>query len=252
MSGTMVFGYDVETASQNTVGFLAGATELHEKFGVPWTIYLTGQTVEKCAHAIRECMQSPLLTVAQHTYSHVLLKSVYMTPGDGKPVHGAFPSFFKEGGSLDQIREEIARAQDCYQGSAAGGLPWSDRSLGLLPGTGGSARHSAGPARQRDPVGAHQRARLPRLPADSLFRAAILLRRPGIPRDPGAGNPGLPGPFLLGTVRRSLPRRDLPGLSVRHGRGDGAGTAGSGTCAVTITGLRASTILRKSAGGLPT
>ena len=111
MSGTMVFGYDVETASQNTVGFLEGATEMHEKHGVPWTIYLTGQTVEKCTDAIRRCMESPLVTVAQHTYSHVLLKSVYMTPGDGKPVHGAEPNFFKEGGSLDQIREEISKAQ---------------------------------------------------------------------------------------------------------------------------------------------
>ena len=111
MNGTMVFGYDIETASENTVGFLEGATEMHEKHGVPWTIYLTGQTVEQCTDAIRKCMQSPLVTVAQHTYSHVLLKSVYMTPGDGKPVHGAEPNFFKEGGSLDQIREEISKAQ---------------------------------------------------------------------------------------------------------------------------------------------
>ena len=111
MNGTMVFGYDIETASENTVGFLEGATEMHEKHGVPWTIYLTGQTVEQCTDAIRKCMRSPLVTVAQHTYSHVLLKSVYMTPGDGKPVHGAEPNFFKEGGSLDQIREEISKAQ---------------------------------------------------------------------------------------------------------------------------------------------
>ena len=111
MNGTMVFGYDIETASENTVGFLEGATEMHEKHGVPWTIYLTGQTVEQCTDAIRKCMQSPLVTVAQHTYSHVLLKSVYMTPGDGKPVHGAEPNFFKEGGSLDQIRQEISKAQ---------------------------------------------------------------------------------------------------------------------------------------------
>ena len=111
MNGTMVFGYDIETASENTVGFLEGATEMHEKHGVPWTIYLTGQTVEQCTDAIRKCMRSPLVTVAQHTYSHVLLKSVYMTPGDGKPVHGAEPNFFKEGGSLDQIRQEISKAQ---------------------------------------------------------------------------------------------------------------------------------------------
>ena len=107
----MLFGYDVEMASQDSVGFLEGAAELHERFGVPWTIYLTGETVEQCTDAIRTCMQSPLVTVAQHTYSHVLLKSVYMTPGDGRPVHGAAPNFFKAGGTLEQIAAEVARAQ---------------------------------------------------------------------------------------------------------------------------------------------
>ena len=111
MSGTLVFGYDVEMASQDSVGFLDGAGEVHERFGVPWTIYLTGETVEKCTDAIRACMRSPLVTVAQHTYSHVLLKSVYMTPGDGRPVHGAAPNFFKAGGTLEQIGAEISNAQ---------------------------------------------------------------------------------------------------------------------------------------------
>ncbi len=79
----MLFGYDVEMASQDSVGFLEGAAELHERFGVPWTIYLTGETVERCTDAIRTCMHSPLVTVAQHTYSHVLLKSYPTGPWAG-------------------------------------------------------------------------------------------------------------------------------------------------------------------------
>ncbi len=112
MSGTIICGYDVESASDSTVGFLRGAEILHNELNVRWTIYLTGQTVEKCGDEIRKMAGNPLLTIAQHTYSHMLLKSVYMTPNDGKPVHGSQPNFFKKGGSLQEIREEITKTQN--------------------------------------------------------------------------------------------------------------------------------------------
>jgi len=111
MSGTIVLGYDIESASENTMGFLEGAVILHDKFKVPWTIYLTGVTVEKYGDDIRKVVPNPLLTVGQHTYSHMLLKSIYMKPGDGKPIHGAQPNFFRQGGALDEIRREIERTQ---------------------------------------------------------------------------------------------------------------------------------------------
>ena len=111
MSGTIICGYDVETASDNTIGFLEGAEELHDRLGVPWTIYLTGKTLEKHSEKISRMVDNPLLTIAQHTYSHVLLKSIYMRPGDGKPVHNAYPNFFNKGGSLPEIREEIEKTQ---------------------------------------------------------------------------------------------------------------------------------------------
>jgi hypothetical protein len=111
MSGTIIFGYDVETASESTSGFLEGASALHDKYKVPWSIYLTGMTVEGRTEAITRLVSNPLLTIGQHTYSHLLLKSVYMTPGDGKPIHDAFPNYFKKGGSLSEIREEIQKTQ---------------------------------------------------------------------------------------------------------------------------------------------
>jgi peptidoglycan/xylan/chitin deacetylase (PgdA/CDA1 family) len=129
MKPTIILGYDVETASKHSGGFLAGAEELHDKHDVPWTIYLTGLTVEKCAEAIRQVIGNPRLTVCQHTYSHVLLKSIYMTPGDGRPVHGSCPNYFGEGGSLEKIREEVSRTQELIRdmlGVEARGLtgPW--------------------------------------------------------------------------------------------------------------------------------
>ena len=113
MSGKVILGYDVETASDNTAGFLAGARRLHREHGVPWTIYLTGRTAEACTDTILEVMEgeADLLTVGQHTYNHVLFKSVFMTPGDGKPVHDGFPNFFKEGGTPEQLRQEVASTQ---------------------------------------------------------------------------------------------------------------------------------------------
>jgi peptidoglycan/xylan/chitin deacetylase (PgdA/CDA1 family) len=111
MSGTVLLGYDVETASDSTGGFLEGAAILHDKHDVPWAIYVTGTTVEKCTDAIRSVRDNELLTICQHTYDHMLLKNVYMMPGDGKPVHGQSPNAFIRGGTLEQIREQIGKTQ---------------------------------------------------------------------------------------------------------------------------------------------
>ena len=112
MNGTIICGYDIETASDSTLGFMKGAAALHTELEVPWTAYLTGQTVEACGAEIRKMVDDPLLTVGQHTYSHVLLKSIYMKPGDGKPVHGVCPNYFRKGGTLSEIREELGKTQD--------------------------------------------------------------------------------------------------------------------------------------------
>ena len=84
MPGTLLVCYDVESNSECTDGLLKGAGRMHEDVGVPWTIFLTGQTIEGRAAACRKAAGNPLLALAQHTYSHKLLKTVYMQPGDGR------------------------------------------------------------------------------------------------------------------------------------------------------------------------
>jgi len=140
MSGTILLGYDVESASENTDGFLAGAEILHDKYEVPWTIYLTGQTVETRTEAVLKVRDNPLLTICQHTYSHMLMKSIHMQPGDGKPVHGQSPNFFLKGGTLEEVRDEITKTQGIVRdllGIECRGLtgPWNYyRGLSCDPG----------------------------------------------------------------------------------------------------------------------
>lgn len=77
MTGTVLMVYDVEMASKSTRDFLEGAQELHQKYDVPWTIYLAGQTVEARAEDIKCVTDDPLLTIAQHTYNHAAHTFVY-------------------------------------------------------------------------------------------------------------------------------------------------------------------------------
>ena len=109
--GSIVFGYDVESASDATGGFLQGAQKLHRKHDVPWAIYLTGQTLLSRVEDVRAGRDDPLLSIGQHTFNHILLKSIYMRPDDGKPIHGHSPNFFHQGGTLERIQEEIKSTQ---------------------------------------------------------------------------------------------------------------------------------------------
>jgi peptidoglycan/xylan/chitin deacetylase (PgdA/CDA1 family) len=113
MSGTILVCYDVETASESTDGFLAGAAIMHRELGIPATIFLTGKTIEARTPACAAAEREPLFTIGQHTYNHVLLKSVFMQPGDGKPCHGK-DNFVIEGGTYEQLTEEVNQTQELY------------------------------------------------------------------------------------------------------------------------------------------
>ena len=65
MSGTIIMGYDVESVSESTLGFLSGAQEFHKSFGLPWTIYLTDKTVEVCIDGICLFVRSCCLRLAR-------------------------------------------------------------------------------------------------------------------------------------------------------------------------------------------
>lgn len=87
MPGTMLIGYDVEwrsTEGDVTEQFLTTAQALHQRLNVPTTFFIVGQTLERCVPNFQAVMDDPLIDLQQHTYSHQLLKTVYID--DGKSI----------------------------------------------------------------------------------------------------------------------------------------------------------------------
>ncbi len=105
-NGTFLIGYDVESGNVDvTRPFLRRVLEIHEATGVPATFFLCGRTVALNRDELRPFARHPLFDLQQHTYNHVLLKSVCIED----PDEGV--RFFK-GGTLDQIRDEVRRTSD--------------------------------------------------------------------------------------------------------------------------------------------
>ncbi len=103
MAGTLLIGYDVESPEPEiTRTFLRKAVTLHEAMEVPATLFVVGRTLEANQDAFRAVAGHPLFDLQQHTYSHVLLKTVCMEHDDKVELH--------RGGTLEQIREEVRRA----------------------------------------------------------------------------------------------------------------------------------------------
>jgi hypothetical protein len=101
--GTFLIGYDVESADPGvTRPFLRRLQAIHEATAVPATLFLCGRTVERNLDALRPLAGHPLFDFQQHTYNHVLLKSVCIED----PNQGL--RFFR-GGTLEQIRDEVHR-----------------------------------------------------------------------------------------------------------------------------------------------
>jgi peptidoglycan/xylan/chitin deacetylase (PgdA/CDA1 family) len=101
MSGTMLIGYDVEWRGEGEVTgrFLKRATALHNELGVPATLFVVGQTLEQCIPQFQAVVEDPLFDLQQHTYSHQLLKTVYID--DGKSIR------IMRGVGLEEIRREV-------------------------------------------------------------------------------------------------------------------------------------------------
>lgn len=101
---TLLIGYDVECAGepQVTRAFLERARIVHSELEAPCTLFVLGQVVEQCADDIMPLRDTGLFDLQQHTYSHVLLKTVCMDDGEGMKVVRA--------GTVEQVEEEIERA----------------------------------------------------------------------------------------------------------------------------------------------
>ncbi|MBV7327161.1 polysaccharide deacetylase family protein [Chloroflexi bacterium TSY] len=104
MPGTMLIGYDVEWRSEEggiTEHFLTTAQALHSRLNVPTTFFIVGQTLERCVPHFQAIRDDPLIDLQQHTYSHQLLKTVYMDDGKSiRVVRGVTP---------DETRDEVRK-----------------------------------------------------------------------------------------------------------------------------------------------
>jgi peptidoglycan/xylan/chitin deacetylase (PgdA/CDA1 family) len=109
--GTFLIGYDVEYNGTEdvTVSFLERAAAVHNEVGVPATLFIVGRTLKRWISQFRAIATDPLFDLQQHTYSHQLLKTVYID--DGKTVR------VQRGVSLEQIREEVRKTTDLFRQS---------------------------------------------------------------------------------------------------------------------------------------
>lgn len=120
---TLLFGYDVEHANPAvTASFLTTMRTVHRDLQAPASLFLVGSLVERNAADLQGFAADPLFDLQQHTYSHVLLKTVCMVNEDGTQI--------KRGGSLEQIDEELGRANEVIRrllGVRCSGItgPWN-------------------------------------------------------------------------------------------------------------------------------
>jgi peptidoglycan/xylan/chitin deacetylase (PgdA/CDA1 family) len=101
--GTMLIGYDVEWLGEGDVTprFLEQARSLHNQLGVPATLFVVGQTLERWVPQFQSIADDPLFDIQQHTYSHQLLKTVYIEDGQSVRV--------VRGVSVEETREEVRK-----------------------------------------------------------------------------------------------------------------------------------------------
>ena len=106
MKGIMLIGYDVEArgAEDVTPRFLEQARILHNRLGVPATLFVVGQTLEQWVPEFQAIAADPLFDLQQHTYSHQLLKTVHID--DGKSIRVV------RGVSLEETRHEVRKTSE--------------------------------------------------------------------------------------------------------------------------------------------
>ena len=101
--GTLLIGYDVEWRGEGDVTprFLEQVRSLHDRLGLPATLFVVGQTLERWVPQFQAISGDPLFDIQQHTYSHQLLKTVYIE--DGRSVRVV------RGVTLEETREEVRK-----------------------------------------------------------------------------------------------------------------------------------------------
>jgi peptidoglycan/xylan/chitin deacetylase (PgdA/CDA1 family) len=115
MAGTIIFGIDVESASEHSAGFARYGRALFEELQTPVTWYLTGKTLERYPQVFRDIEGRSLVELQAHTYSHILLKTVLMKIPEGLCIHDSRDWHFVPGGSIQEIDEDLDKCQRVFE-----------------------------------------------------------------------------------------------------------------------------------------
>jgi peptidoglycan/xylan/chitin deacetylase (PgdA/CDA1 family) len=118
--GTVLIGYDTETgavpeASKHPINTFRKSIEairrIHVKLEAPATIFIVGKTLSAGAKYLKPLLDHPdLFDFQQHTYSHILLKTVVVEDKENS-VYARRPSErYVEGADLKVIRKEVRAA----------------------------------------------------------------------------------------------------------------------------------------------
>ncbi len=104
--GTLLVGYDVEKTTE-CAAFLERMADIHEEMNAPCTVFALGTCLLAEPDAFEAAAENPLIDMAQHTWSHIPLKTVVIEDGQSVEVI--------RGGSLEQIRDEVSRASQAIE-----------------------------------------------------------------------------------------------------------------------------------------
>jgi peptidoglycan/xylan/chitin deacetylase (PgdA/CDA1 family) len=106
---TLCVGYDVESGNPKTTRlFLDALARVHGSRGVPCTLFIRGQTLEKNARQIKKLVGNPLFDLQQHTYSHLIFKRIEADTGKAHEVYG-------KDESIEAIKKDVERANALFQ-----------------------------------------------------------------------------------------------------------------------------------------
>ena len=107
----LLIGYDVETQhrSDTTVKFLELAPRIHDEYGTPCTFFVLGKTLIYHLNEFKRVKEkySHLIDFQQHTFSHILFKTLVIEYRDNKLIKGAHP---KEIEAEVRITSELLKA----------------------------------------------------------------------------------------------------------------------------------------------
>lgn len=118
--GSLLIGYDVEDQTQ-CKQFLNTLSRVHNDLQTPCTVFALGTCVEALPDVFAQLADNPLVDIGQHTWSHVLLKTVVVEEeGKTEVIASASPSVIEE----ETLRAAAIIENVCGQPCTGLSGPW--------------------------------------------------------------------------------------------------------------------------------